>query len=106
MNPSTGNQRSSRNKTGLDAATAVEIQRHYNELRREFLNDRAKTLDWWLAVVGISLTAIGIFAVLFGYIGIKEFKDIRDEARQYADEAQQKVENIKKHEKVAQHFTE
>ena len=83
------------NKTGLDAATAVEIQHHFNELRRELLNDQAKTLDRWLHFVGIFLTALGIFAVLFGYIGFERFEKIEDDARQYADDAQRYVEKIK-----------
>ena len=66
--PEHGQPKVASNKTGLDAATAVEIQHHINELRREILNDRAKTLDLrrellndYSNMLQSGLTVIGLF---------------------------------------------
>ena len=73
------------------AATEVEIQRRFNELRREVLDDRSDTIDWWL-------TAIAIFVTLrsrhrrLGYIGFNRFREIEAEARQSVKEAKEAAE--------------
>ena len=49
-----------------DAVADADISRRFseirNELRRELLDDRAKTIDWWLRAAAIYLTLFGIVA--------------------------------------------
>ena len=80
------------NGTGLDAAAAVEIQRRFNELRRELLESRMKRVDWWLAATAIFLTLLGVVAVIAGYIGFRRFREIEAEAR---GAAQSLIDEIK-----------
>ena len=76
------------------AATEAEIQRRFNELRRELLDDRADTINWWLAATAIFLTLFGIVAPIAGYIG---FKRIEAEARQSVVEARKSAEEAAEH---------
>ena len=73
--------------------TDVENQRRFdalrNELRRELLDDRADTINWWLTATAIFLTFFGIVVVLGGYIGFQRFEKIEADA-------QRAVEEIKK----------
>ena len=79
-----------------------EIQRRFNDLRREVLDDREKLVDWWLTATAIFLTLLGIVAVIAGYLSFKRFREIEAEARQnvtasqqYTEEARHLVEEIK-----------
>ena len=87
-------------------AADVEIDRRVNELWRELLNnrkktidDRAKTIDWWLEATAIFLTLLGVAAAILGYFGFKRIDKIASEAREnlekIKEEAQSYVENIK-----------
>ena len=78
--------------------TDAEINRLFNDLRRQYLDDRAESITWWLMAAAISLafitvfvTALGIIIVLAGFVGYRWFRDIlRDileDARRYAGEA-------------------
>ena len=80
----------------------VEIDRRFNELRRELLDDRAKTIDWWLAATAIFLTLLGVSAAILGYFGFKRLDRIESEAREnlvksekHAKEAQRYLEQIR-----------
>lgn len=75
-------------KSGRDAATDVEIQRRFNELRRELLEHRGKLVDRWLAVTAGFLTLLGVIAVIAGYLSFQEFRDIETEARQHMEVAE------------------
>ena len=91
---------------GADATattTEVEIQRRFNELRRELLDDRADTINWWLAATAIFLTLFGIVAPIAGYIG---FKRIEAEARQSVEQAREYVEEIRKHREQSEEDTQ
>ena len=81
-------------------AADFETQRRFdnlrNELRRELLDDRADTINWWLTAVAIFLAVLGIVAVLVGYIGFSRFREIEAEAKKHAEEARQVVEEINK----------
>ena len=77
----------------------TEIDRRFNELRRELLDDRAKTIDWWLAATAIFLTLLGVSAAILGYFGFKRLDRIEGEARE-------NMELSKKHAKEAQHYLE
>ena len=78
-------------------AADVEIDRRVNELWRELLNnrkktidDRAKTIDWWLATTAIFLTflaiIIPIIALIGGLFSFKRFNEIKNEAQRYVEE--------------------
>lgn len=66
----------------VDLSTKVEIQRIFNELRKEYLDDRSEYIDMWLAVIAIVLTFFAIVVAIAGYIGFREFRRLRDEARE------------------------
>ena len=73
-----------------DTPADVEMDRRFNELRRELLDDRAKTLDWWLATTAIFLTFLAIIIPLAAFIGgrfsFKKFNEIKEEAQRYVEE--------------------
>ena len=73
---------------GVDSIAAVEIQRHFNELKSEYLDDRADHIDMWLTVVAIVLTFFGLVVIVLGYFGIKRFQEL--EAR--AEKSVEKIE--------------
>ena len=77
---------STRDTTPVD----VEIDRRFNELRRELLDERAKTIDWWLAIIAIFLTFLAIIipiaAFIGGRFGLKKFNEIKEEAQRHLEE--------------------
>ena len=52
-------------KSSIPTSVDVEMQRRFNELRRECLDNWAKTINWWLAAITI---VFAIVAVVGGYI--------------------------------------
>lgn len=78
-----------------NSATDVEISRRFNELRRELLDDRGKTIGWWLGAVTIFLTLLGVVAVVFGYLGFKSFREIEVEAREYVELSKKHAEDAR-----------
>ena len=83
------------------AATEVEIQRRFSELRRELLDDRADTINWWLAATAIFLTLIGVVIPIVGgiaaYIGFNRFRGIEAEARQSVEQARRSAVEAARH---------
>ena len=92
------------------ATTEVEIQRRFNELKRELLDDRADTINWWLAAAAIFLTLFGIVAPIAGYIGFKrieaEASQSVEEARKSAEEAAEHVKGIRRSRERAEEYTQ
>lgn len=87
-------------KPAIPDAVEVELQRRFNEFERRFndrqqelLNDRAKSINSWLAVIAIVLTAFGIVIPLGAYIwaifSFKEFEEIKTQAQSYVKEIEQ-----------------
>ena len=70
----------------VDQPADVEIQRLFNELRKEYLDDRSEYIDMWLNVIAIVLTFFAVVIAIAGFIGFTEFKRLRDEARQYVSD--------------------
>ena len=77
--------------TALDAH--VETERRFNELRRELLDDRAKTIDdranminWWLVVIAIVLTFFGIAIPIMAYNRLNKLAEIEKEAQRYVED--------------------
>ncbi len=78
----------------VDAAADVEIQRRFNELRREMLDDRAGTIEWWLTGMALFLAVLVSISAAFGYIVTRrlqavelEVRGMVEHARAYAAEA-------------------
>lgn len=70
--------RADQNKVGSDAAIAVEIQRRFNKLESERLNDRADSINWWLNVV---LIVLGFMAVVIPIVGVVSWRVARAQFR-------------------------
>ena len=84
-------------KSKVPAEVKVEIQKHFNELQREFLDNRADTIDWWLAVVAIVLTVFGIVIPIVGFFGFRRFREIEVEAKNSAETAAEHAKDAKRH---------
>ena len=81
----------------IPALVEVELQRRFNELRSEILDDRASYIDRWLSVITIVLTFFGIVAVVGGYIGFKRFREIETEAKNSVETVTDLAEAAKRH---------
>ena len=81
-------------RQNLDPPADAEIDHRFNELRSELLDDRARAINWWLAVVGLVLTFFAIAVPLLGLLGYRRFKEIEKEAQVSAEEAKRFVEEI------------
>ena len=75
-------------RNGVAAAADPDIERRFNDLRREILDDRSKQVDWWLAATTIFLTTISVLAVLGGYFGFRRLGEVEAEARDNVDKSQ------------------
>ena len=85
------------NNAAIPIAVDVEIQHRVGELRRELLDDRAAYIDRWLSVIALVLTFFGIVAVVGGYIGFRQFQEIKTEAKNSASAASAHAEEAKRH---------
>ena len=83
------------NSPDAESAIDVEIDRRFNELKRELLDHRAGTIDWWLSAIGLFLAFFAIFVSIVAIWGYRKIKEIENEARQH-------LEEIKKHGKEAE----
>ena len=70
----------------VDPSAKVELQQLFNDLRKEYLDTRAKSIDWWLEFIAIVLTFFAVLIAIAGYIGFREFRRLRDEAERDANE--------------------
>ena len=78
----------------VDPSSEVQIQRLFNALRKEYLDDRSEYIDMWLAVIAIVLTFFAVVIAIAGFIGFREFRRLRDEARLHVTAIQKdKVES-------------
>ncbi len=71
----------------------AEIDHRFNEVRRELLDDRASTIEWWLAAVGVFLALLAIL----GLFGFREFRELKKEARaatEIAEESANKARDL------------
>ncbi len=80
----------------LPAEIEVEIQKRFNELQSESLDNRANAIDWWLDFVAIVLTVFGIIIPIASYFGYRRFREIEDEAKNSAKEANKYLEEAKR----------
>ncbi|MCY4080676.1 MAG: hypothetical protein OXF54_10560 [Caldilineaceae bacterium] len=99
----TGQQgNSSEDGSVVDTATEVEIQRRFNELRREILDDRADSIGWWLSGIALLLAVLVLFVGLAAYFAFRRLRDIEEavrrsveQARVHAEEAARLAEEIR-----------
>lgn len=89
---------------GIDRATELEIERRFNELRRQVLDDRADAIGWWLSGVALLLTVLAAGVAVGGFLGIRRLQEIAAEAgksvetaRGYAQEARRMVDEMRQH---------
>ena len=91
----------------IDAATEIEIQRRFNELRNKLLDDRAESITWWLAIVAVLFTLWGLVIAIGGLIGYREFRALRDEARRIVEEIKgdkKRIDELLDEDKIGQGF--
>lgn len=67
----------------LDSVIRVELQQLFNDLRKEHLDTRAESINWWLTSITIVLGFFAVIIPIAGYIGFREFRRLRDEASQH-----------------------
>ena len=79
------------------ATNFVGVQTQFNEIRRELLDERASSIDLWLAVIGIILTFFGVVVVIAGFMGFRKFREIEEEAKASANRAAAAEEDAKHH---------
>ena len=65
---------------GIDAS----LERRFNEVKRELLEQREKSIDRWLAVVGLVLTFFAIVIAIAGLWAYRSFRSIEAEAKKSA----------------------
>ena len=78
----------------VDPAAEVELQELFNDLRKEYLDIRAKSVDWWLEFIAIVLAFFTVLIAIAGYIGFREFRRLRDEAESNANEIRSHLSNV------------
>ena len=82
-------------ETADHTAIDVEIQRRFNDLRRERLDDKADTINWWLNIILIVLGFFSVVAAVGVYLGLSGLREIKDEAKASAEEVKKSAEEIK-----------
>ena len=77
--------------SSVEAVSDIEIQRQFNDLRSEYLDERADSLNQWLVVIGLVLAffavAIPIVTGIAAYVAYTQFQRIESEAAEYLEEA-------------------
>ena len=86
----------------LDPSTDADINRRFNELRSELLDDRASTINWWLAIVALVLTFFAVVVAIVGVLGFKEFREIKREARAAIKEVEENAKETQRLKKEAE----
>ena len=70
----------------IDPTTKAELQQLFNDLRKEYLDTRAESINWWLTGITIVMGFFAVVIAIAGYIGFREFRRLRDEASQHVAE--------------------
>lgn len=78
----------------VDPATKVELQQLFNELRKEYLDTRAESVNWWLEFIAIVLAFFGIVIVVVSFLGFQEFKRLRTEAKEDTNEIKNHLSEV------------
>ncbi len=80
----------------IDDATEVEIQRRFNELRREILDDRADSIGWWLSGIALLLALLVLIFGFTGYLVFRRLQLVEEEVRRQVEQARAHVEEAGK----------
>jgi len=99
--------------SSVDAVSDVENQRQLNDLRSEYLDDRANSLNQWLVIIGLVLAffavAIPVVTGIAAYVAYTQFQRIESEAQEhlneakgYASEAAKYLEDIQAQKEIAE----
>jgi len=99
--------------SSVNAVSDVENQRQINDLRSEYLDDRAASLNQWLVVIGLVLAffavAIPVVTGIAAYVAYTQFQRIESEAagylkeaKGYANEAAQHLKDIQAQKEIAE----
>ena len=99
--------------SNVNAVSDIENQRQINDLRSEYLDDRAASLNQWLVVIGLVLAffavAIPVVTGIAAYVAYTQFQRIESEAAEYlkeakgyANEAAQYLKDIQAQKKIAE----
>ena len=99
--------------SSVNAVSDVEIQRQFNDLRSEYLDDRADSLNQWLVIIGLVLAffavAIPVVTGIAAYVAYTQFQRIESEAEKhlneakgYAGEAAKYLKDIKAQKEIAE----
>ena len=98
--------------TNVETAIIVEIDRRVTELRNEFLDDKADSVNWWLesvslwlAVIAIFFTIFALIVPIFSYFGYQKYEDSRKIIEKHVKDAEQHLDTIKKHKKEIADYT-
>ena len=78
----------------VDPSNKIELQQLFNELRKEYLDTRANSVDWWLEFIAIFLTIFAVVIAIAGFIGFTEFRRLRNEAESDADKIKNHLSNV------------
>ena len=92
---------------GLSAQTTdTDFERRFNELRREYLDDRAESIDWWLTGVTIIIGFFALIIAVYGYFGHRAFEEkLKAEAKQHVGEVRRHVADAKRYaDEMRQHL--
>ncbi|RKU16094.1 hypothetical protein C6500_18140 [Candidatus Poribacteria bacterium] len=87
--------------SSVNAVSDIENQRQINDLRSEYLDDRAASLNQWLVVIGLVLAffavAIPVVTGIAAYVAYTQFQRIESEAQEHLNEAKRYVSEAAKY---------
>ena len=83
----------------LDATVEAEIQRRFNDLRRESLDVQARYIDWWLMGLGV---IIPIVVFIISFLTVQRSRQIETDTRQIEIGARQSEADARKHAEEAE----
>ena len=74
----------------------VALDRHFNEVKRELLDQRGKSIDHWLTVISLVLTFFAIVIAIAGLWAYRSFQSMEAEAKRSAAAARVHEEKARK----------
>ena len=81
----------------VDSADKAELQQLFNDLRKEYLDTRAESVNWWLQFITIALAFFGIVVVVLGYFGIKSFRELEADAKKSVEKIEEYLAQSEAH---------
>ena len=78
----------------LDPSIRIEYQQLFNDLRKEYLDTRAASIDWWLTFVTIIIGLLAVVLAFLGFLGLQEFKRLRAEAKEDVNEIKNHLSEV------------